>query len=502
MCGIVAEYGPAERAGAARMLARLTHRGPDDDGVVELDDSWLGHRRLSIMDVGGGRQPLVNAEGDLWLVGNGEIYNQAAVIDGLGARPLTGSDNEAALALLDGLGPRALGALEGMYAFVAGGEDGRFVAARDPVGIKPLYWARRGGRIRFASEMQAFGPEWRPSVEIFPPGCYWTPEGGLVRFSDATPELEGPLGPVSLDPPAEVIDRTREMVVDSVESQLMSDVRVGVFLSGGLDSSIVAAIAARAARRDGERLITFAVGSEGSSDLEAARRVAEYLDSEHHERVYTAEEANDLLPEVIGAIESFEPSLVRSAVPNYLLAELAAEHVKVVLTGEGADEIFAGYDYLDRFADPRALHDELRRLIGSLHSLNLQRCDRVTMAHGLEARVPFLDRDLIAFGMRLPPAWKLRSADRPEKLLLRLAFEDMLPHDIVWRRKEEFGDGSGAADALRDPELASPIDELEGERHAVDPPLRTREELGYYRMFEEALGGIRADRTVGRFPVA
>ncbi|MGI9539246.1 MAG: asparagine synthase-related protein, partial [Miltoncostaeaceae bacterium] len=218
--------------------------------------------------------------------------------------------------------------------------------------------------------------------------------------------------------------------------------------------------------------------------------------------VYTTEEANELLPTVIRSIESFEPSLVRSAVPNFMLAELASRHVKVVLTGEGADEIFAGYDYLDRYEDPQALHDELRRLIGSLHSLNLQRCDRVTMAHGLEARVPFLDRDLIAFGMRLPAAWKLRSDDKPEKLLLRMAFEDMLPHDIVWRRKEEFGDGSGAADALRDPGLAESVGGPEGERHDIDPPLRTREELGYYRMFQQALEGIRADRTVGRFPVA
>src|SRR5215210_1947532 len=202
---------------------------------------------------------------------------------------------------------------------------------------------------------------------------------------------------------------------------MMGDVPVGVFLSGGLDSSLVAAIAASWYEERGEKLKTFAVGLEDSPDLLAARAVAEHLNTEHHESVYTAEEALEVLPTVVRAIESFDPSLVRSAVPNYLLAEMTAEHVKVVLTGEGADELFAGYEYLREFRDPAGLQDELVRSVEGLHNLNLQRCDRVTMAHGLEARVPFLDPSVIRFALGLPAAWKAADADRPEKHLLRSA---------------------------------------------------------------------------------
>ncbi|MEJ7718642.1 MAG: asparagine synthase-related protein [Thermoleophilaceae bacterium] len=219
-----------------------------------------------------------------------------------------------------------------------------------------------------------------------------------------------------------------------------------MFLSGGLDSSLVAAIAAPWMRRHGKTLKTFAVGLEDSADLIAARVVAGFLDTEHHEKVYTAEEALEVLPTVVRTIESFDPSLVRSAVPNYLLSEMTSEHVKVVLTGEGADEIFAGYEYLG-LGDPASqaeLHDELVRTIEGLHNLNLQRADRVTMAHGLEGRVPFLELDMIELGLALPAGWKLAEEGQMEKRLLRKAFEGWLPDEFLWRGKEQFGDGSGA----------------------------------------------------------
>ncbi len=490
------------------MLGRLTHRGPDDTGEIEVGDAWLGHTRLSIVDVSHGHQPLCNRRGNFLLVGNGEVYNHEEVRETLwDSRFRTNSDNEVALHLLEERGPDALGELHGMYAFLAAGTDGSFYAVRDPVGIKPLYWARRDGNIRFASEMRAFDPDWQPYVEAFPPGHYWSPESGLVRFARAVPEagynqLEGPTEP-GATVPDEILRLTREKLVESVERQMMGDVPVGVFLSGGLDSSLVAAIAAPYLEKRGEQLKTFAVGTEDSADLIAAREVAEFLGTEHHERVYTAEDALEALPRVVRTIENYDPSLVRSAVPNYMLAELTAKHVKVVLTGEGADEIFAGYEHLREISDDGELHDEIVRMIESLHNLNLQRCDRVTMAHGLEARVPFLERDVIELGLKLPAGWKVSGEDQPEKRLLRLAFEGWLPHKFLWREKSQFGDGSGAASVLTEAveETVSEV-EFERERDEVEPELRTREEAGYYRIFREHLRAVRPELTLGRFATA
>ena len=308
---------------------------------------------------------------------------------------------------------------------------------------------------------------------------------------------------LAAEPPEEALAATRRIVTGSVCRQMMGDVPVGVFLSGGLDSAIVAAIAAQEAGSHGERLKTFAVGTEGSADVLAARVVARQLDTEHHEHIYTAAEALAAVEPVVRAIEHFDPSLVRSAVPNFLLARMTAEHVKVVLTGEGADELFAGYEYLRAFDDPDALQEELVRTINGLHNLNLQRCDRVTMAHGLEARVPFLDRQVIAFGLGLPVAWKLSPPGELEKRLLRRAFAGWLPDEILWREKAQFGDGSGAADVLtRAVEETVSEADFERERGAVDPPLRTREELAYYRVFAEHLPGVRPELTVGRFATA
>ncbi|MBA2343140.1 MAG: asparagine synthetase B [Thermoleophilaceae bacterium] len=439
------------------MLDALSHRGPDDEGQIHLEGSWLGHTRLSIVDISGGTQPFHSPEADLWLVGNGEVYNHEEVRLTLADNDFaTDSDNEVALHLLAERGPEALGELEGMFAFIAADSNGFFVAARDPVGIKPLYWAEREGSVRFASEMTAFEVEWLPHVEAFPPGCYWTPQNGLERFAVAVPESARRPPPARTGTGAAaptVIAATREALIDSVERQMMGDVPVGVFLSGGLDSSVVAAIAARYLDLRGERLQTFAVGTEDSPDLLAARGVAEDLGSDHHERIYTAAEAIAVLPSVVRAIEHFDPSLVRT--------------------------------------------------LDGLHDLNLQRADRVTMAHGLEARVPFLDRQLIGFAMALPTAWKIPGEGEMEKRLLREAFIGWVPDEVLWRDKSQFGDGSGAASVLTDT-VEAEIGELEfeAERYALDPPLRTREELAYFRIFERHLPGLRPERTVGRFATA
>jgi asparagine synthase (glutamine-hydrolysing) len=508
MCGIVAEYGTTDPEGLELMLARLAHRGPDDSGRVGVGRSWLGHTRLSIVDVAGGQQPLVNDGEDVWLVGNGEVYNHAEVRAGLDPEHafITESDNEVALHLLEERGPLGLAELNGMFAFAMAAADGRFLAARDPVGIKPLYWAQRGERTRFASEMAAFDEQWQRLVEPFPPGCAWTPQDGLIRFARAVPdELEpmaGPTTPGAAAPP-DVLRGTRDVLIGAVERQLMGDVPVGVFLSGGLDSSLVAAIAAEVLARRGERLQTFAVGTETSPDLIAARQVAEHIGSEHRETTYTAADALGVMPVAVRSIASFDPALVRSAVPNYMLSEFTAQHIKVVLTGEGADELFAGYAYLRDFTDPELLHRELVRTVESLHNLNLQRCDRVTMAHGLEARVPFLDREVIEWALRLPAGFKLAGPGQPEKRLLREAFHGWLPAALLWRDKAEFGDGSGAKDVLTKAiEAEISEQDFELERDLVTPPLRTREELAYYRIFREHLAGVRPELTLSRFATA
>jgi asparagine synthase (glutamine-hydrolysing) len=513
MCGIVGIYAeggePLSDEDAAlgrRMLRRLVHRGPDGEGEVRLGHAWLGHRRLSIVDLEGGRQPLVTREREWFLVGNGEVYNHADLRERVGdAHFVTDSDNEVVLHLIDQHCADSLWALRGMYAFVAAAYDGSMLAARDPVGIKPLFWARRDGLVAFASEVKAYDDDWQGDVELFPPGHYWTPGKGLIRFREAVPESpfdyvrppELPDSPV----PEELRSLIRHRLVAAVEREMMADVPVGVFLSGGLDSSLIAAIAAAVSARDRQPLHTFAVGTPDSPDLAAARVVAAHLGTEHHERAYEPEELQALLPDVIRSIESYDPSLVRSALPNFLLAELASRTVKVVLTGEGADELFAGYEYVRAIVDEAELHDELVRTVDGLHSLNLQRCDRVTMAHGLEARVPFLDLDMIALGVTLPAEWKLVGPGQPEKRLLREAFEGWLPEDILWREKAQFGDGSGARDALGSNGHGSsdPHEVIESGEEG-DP--RTEEEARYAALYRERYPDVSPERTMSLFATA
>ncbi|MGH3322400.1 MAG: asparagine synthase (glutamine-hydrolyzing) [Streptosporangiaceae bacterium] len=500
MCGIVAIHdpsaGPARHATqGGRMLERLRHRGPDGSGTRQVGPTWLGHTRLSIVDVEGGDQPLGSASGH-WVVANGEVYNHEEVRDEVPHSFRTESDSEAILAIVLTGGIEAVGHLRGMFAFVVAHDDGTFLAARDPLGVKPLYWAHVGTVTYFASELGAFDPDTRTHVEEFPPGHAWTPDGGLVRFRALhTPAPE-------LTDRAATVRRVRDTVVDAVRRRMMADVPVGVFLSGGLDSSLVAAVMARHADPAWGPVHSFAAGTEGSSDLLAARRVAAHLGLRHHERVYTADDVVEVLPRVVARMESYEPSLVRSAVPNYLLAETTSETVKVVLTGEGADELFAGYDHLRAIDDHSELRDELLRGLEGLHNLNLQRCDRVTMSHGLEARVPFLDRDLVHLAQRMPVAWKLPGEHGQEKAILREAFEGWLPHDLLWRPKEQFGDGSGTADVMAERAAAlAPDRDWRAVRVSGLPAPRSREELAYQRMFADHLDGVRPG-LLGRFATA
>ncbi|MEY7973273.1 asparagine synthase (glutamine-hydrolyzing) [Saccharomonospora xinjiangensis] len=501
--GIVAAHGPFDPLEGMRMLDRLAHRGPDGQGSHALDDAWLGHRRLAVVDLEGGAQPLRDPAGRYWLVGDGEIYNHERLrteLEDRGHVFRTRTDQESALHLIEADGLTALSRLWGMFALAGAALDGRFFAARDTLGIAPLYWARHHDTAVFASELKAFDPNRRPDVEPFPPGHVWTPEDGLRPFDVLTDAAApGAAAQHEADPPEEVLADIRDTLIRAVERLLVADVPVGALLSGGLDSSIVTAIAARHAHRAGRRFPTFSVGLAGSADLVAARQVAEELGTDHHERVYTDDELIDWVPEVIRVIESFDPSLVHSSVPNLLVSKLAARTVKVVLIGEGADELFAGYGYYSEIESDTELHEELLSTIHGLHIGGLQRVDRVAGATGLEPRTPFLDLDVVRLGLSLPARWKL-SDDRAEKWLLRKAFEGWLPENVLWRPKQQFGQGTGARDVLGEYYAGTVRDEeFEAERDVLDPPLRSREELAYYRLFQRELTGVDPAHLVGRF---
>ena len=371
--------------------------------------------------------------------------------------------------------------LDGMFAsFVTDGE--RFVAARDAFGIKPLYvgWNDSTHVLWLASEFKALAPQC-DGFRALPPGSYLTQAGDVHQWF--SPRWVTEVGTRTCATAEELRCRLDTAVV----KRLMSDVPVGVFLSGGLDSSIVAALV-------NERLgpvETFAVGLAGAADLDAARCVAKALGTRHRECVYTRDDVSSALETVIYHLESYDPALIRSAVPCYLLARLAAETVKVVLTGEGADELFGGYAYFSRVEDPAQFHRECVALLQNLHGMNLQRVDRMTMAHGLEGRVPFLDTEFVAWSMAIDPRLKLWPNGALEKRLLRTAFQSVLPSEIVARKKLEFSAGSGveallaeyADDHVTDRDLA-----VAGARFPVDPPA-TKEEVLYRRVFEEFFPG-------------
>ena len=511
MSAIVAAYGPFDQALGQRMLDRMNHRGPDGRGTKRVGEAWLGTNHLSVMDPGSPTPPLVAGDPGVWLVGDGIVYNHRRLRDRLGAAQFSsGSDFEAVLRLYIEEGTPAFDRLWGTYALAVASEDGNFAVARDVLGIAPLYWARRGQTTLFSSEMKAFDEDWREFVEPFPPGHAWTPKDGLIEDPGVlatTPLLLQNRG-ADEEPPAWVFDAVRETLTRAVRNTMKAAKPIGILLSGGVDSSIIAVIAARIAAEQGVTLPTFSVGLENSRDLLAARLVAEHVGTVHHELTYTAADAIELLPAIIGELESFDPTLVHSAVPHHLVAELAAKHVTVVLAGEGADELYAGYSHYGRHKDGEELHGELLDTLGAMHAGGLQRVDRVAAAHGIEPRLPFLDLEVVEFAMALPPEWKLLTENRPAKWILRRAFDGWLPDEVLWRRKEQFGEGTGMDDVLSDhfsvvPEVRGvSLDELRAAAPELDPPLRTAEELAYYQIFTEALPGIDAQRTVSRFAEA
>lgn len=509
MSAIVAAYGPFDDTHGLRMLDRMAQRGPD--GVQRQQTgsdqmAWLGSRYLSITDPEWGAQPVAGNESGTWLVGDGKIYNNQRIRNQLGTQYFhTQSDLEAALLLYEDRGVVAFQQLWGTFALVVATADGRFVATRDALGVAPLYWAKRGDTVLFASELKAFDADWLPDVEPFPPGYTWTPDHGLApgpRFPASTPVLLTSRAPAE-EPPAWIFDAIRDTIIRAVERAMDAVVPLGVLLSGGVDSSILTAVAAKLASERGWTLPTFAVGMADSGDLLAARRVAEYTGTDHHELIYTADDAIELVPQIIAMLESFDPTLVHSAVPHHLVNELAADQVKVVLAGEGADELFAGYAHYGQYQTGAALHEELLATLEGMHIGGLQRVDRIAGRHGVEPRLPFLDLDVVELALALPPQWKLLGTDRPAKWMLRRAFDGWLPDDILWRRKEQFGQGTGMNEILSTHfETTVTESELHQEAAVLDPPLRTREELAYYRIFAKSFPDLDVNRVIGRFAEA
>jgi asparagine synthase (glutamine-hydrolysing) len=477
MCGIVGAYGSNPKY-LNEALELVKHRGPDGQVICYLREGILGHARLAIIDVEGGRQPISDGAKTRWLICNGEIYNHTHLRKQFASYPFkTLSDSEDVLAVYLQHRSNTPDYLEGMYAFAVVDEDGLFLA-RDPLGIKPLYYGWDGDTLYFASEIKAL-QDTVERVEEFPPGHWYSSQHNFRQYYDVQAKAAEASRNRVRNP-----EEVRNQLQQAVQSHLMSDVPLGVFLSGGLDSSIIAALVAQ----ELPHVHSFAVGMEGSRDLVYAREVARHLGTIHHEEIYTTQGMIDVLPEVIYYLESFDPALVRSAVANYFLARLAQRYVTVVLSGEGADELYSGYRYLKQFGASPALEAELIDITTELHNRNLQRLDRMTMAHGLEGRVPFLDRQFVEFSFSVPIKQKLYGEQAVEKWVLRKAFEDMLPASVVWRGKEKFAEGAGSAHIFEQLAKAEITDEqfdqetgqiFEETGHHV----RSKEELYYYRIY-------------------
>lgn len=489
----------AHRAAALRLSKLQRHRGPDWSGVYATDRAVLAHERLAIVDVLHGAQPLLGAAGTHALAVNGEIYNHRELRAGLRA-PYdfqTGSDCEVLLALYRDHGADFCDRLVGIFAFVLyDAARDRYLIGRDPMGVVPLYTGRdEAGTLYVASEMKALVPVCR-EISEFPPGHVLDSEvGEPVRYYTRDWRSYEAVRENDADPAA-----LREALEAAVKRQLMSDVPYGVLLSGGLDSSVIAAIvqtfAARRVEDDGAseawwpHLHSFAIGLEGSPDLVAAREVAAHIGTEHHELHFTVQEGIDALSDVVHHLETYDVTTVRAATPMYLMARrIRAMGIKMVLSGEGSDEIFGGYLYFHRAPDARQFHEETVRKLDRLHLFDCLRANKAMAAWGVEARVPFLDQEFLDIAMRVNPAAKMAGPGRMEKHLLREAFADALPASVAWRQKEQFSDGVGYGwiDGLRahaearvsDRDLAEAAD-----RFPVNPP-DTKEGFLYRTLFAE-----------------
>ncbi|QBJ32490.1 asparagine synthase B [Hafnia alvei] len=491
---------PVELRKKALELSRLMrHRGPDWSGIYASDNAILAHERLSIVDVNNGAQPLYNAAHTHILAVNGEIYNHQALRQRFEGRYefQTASDCEVILALYEEQGSAFLDELQGMFAFVLyDAEKNSYLIGRDHLGIIPLYMGYdEHGNFYVASEMKALVPVCR-TIKEFPAGSYMSSDDGEIHSYYQRDWFEFDNVKDNHTDAAQL----KEALEESVKSHLMSDVPYGVLLSGGLDSSVISAITKKfAARRveDGERseawwpqLHSFAVGLEGSPDLKAAQEVANHLGTVHHEIHFTVQEGLDAIRDVIYHIETYDVTTIRASTPMYLMArKIKAMGIKMVLSGEGADEVFGGYLYFHKAPNAKEFHEETVRKLLALHMYDCARANKAMSAWGVEARVPFLDKKFLDVAMRLNPKDKMCGNGKMEKYILRECFESYLPASVAWRQKEQFSDGVGYSwiDTLKETANQQISDQMLANAHFRFPYNTPNSKEGYlYReIFEE-----------------
>ena len=520
------------RAQVLDMSKKIRHRGPDWSGVYTGKNAILSHERLSIVDPLSGKQPLVSDDGKIILAANGEIYNHKEIRKEFEGKYnfQTGSDCEAIIPLYkkfreSGDFTLMIEKLSGIFAFALyDSENDVYLVARDEIGVIPLYqgWDK-AGRYYVASELKALEGECQ-TIEEFPNGHYfyskdakpvrwykrdWESFDAVKNNARATDDKGEIINP-------SVIEKVRNGLESAVKQQLMSDVPYGVLLSGGLDSSIIAAITQKFSKKRIEsdskeaawwpQLHSFAIGLEGSPDLIAAQKAADYIGTVHHEVHFTIQEALDALPDVIYHIETYDITTVRASTPMYLLARvIKSMGIKMVLSGEGSDELFGGYLYFHKAPDAKEFHEELVRKMSKLHLYDCLRANKSLMAWGVEGRVPFLDKEFIDIAMSLNPSDKMNirlpdGKQRMEKWILRKAFEDMLPEEICWRQKEQFSDGVGYnwIDTLKKmtEEKVSDAEFARREnRFPVNPP-KTKEEYYYREIYSKLFPSDSAAKVV------
>jgi len=519
MCGIVCAFDVKTSSEQLRpqlleMSKKIRHRGPDWSGIYMDENTVMAHERLAIVDPTSGQQPLYSADRKLILAANGEIYNHQTLRKGLTKAYdfQTQSDCEVLLALYREKGVDFLDDLNGIFAFALYDVDQQaYLIARDHMGIIPLYmgWDAEG-TFYVASELKALEGVCT-KIELFPPGHYW--------FSkDAQPVKWYQRDWVDFEAVKDnttSIEQLHDALADAVHRQLMSDVPYGVLLSGGLDSSITSALAKKFAAKRIEsgdtqaawwpQLHSFSVGLEGSPDLEAARKVAEHIGTVHHEIKFTIQEGLDAIKDVIYHLETYDVTTVRASTPMFLMARaIKSLGIKMVLSGEGADELFGGYLYFHKAPSAKDFHEETVRKLEKLHQYDCLRANKSLAAWGIEGRVPFLDKEFIDVAMRLNPKDKMITKDRMEKWVVRKEFEEYLPESVAWRQKEQFSDGVGYRwiDTLKEV-VAEAVSDTQMEnahfRFPIQPP-QNKEEFYYRSIFESHFPSDAAALSVSSVP--
>ncbi len=519
MCGIVSifniqEQTPELRQKALRMSQKIRHRGPDWSGIYTGGSAILCHERLSIVDPESGKQPLFSSDKKQVLAVNGEIYNHQDIRRRYAGKYQfqTGSDCEVILALYRDKGIDFLENLSGIFAFALyDAERDEFLIARDPIGVIPLYIGYDDdGKVYVASELKALEGQCDRYEPFLPGHYYWSREPGMKRYY----KRDWFSYDAVKDNAASVTD-IHDALEAAVKRQLMSDVPYGVLLSGGLDSSVISAIAEKFSERRIEdddkerawwpRLHSFAVGLKGAPDLAKAKLVADYIGTVHHEINYTIQEGLDAIRDVIYFIETYDVTTVRASTPMYLLARvIKSMGIKMVLSGEGADEIFGGYLYFHKAPSPKAFHEETVRKLSKLYMYDCLRANKSLSAWGVEGRVPFLDKEFLDVAMRTNPEAKMCPGKTIEKRIVREAFANMLPDEVAWRQKEQFSDGVGyswidtlkkiTSDQVSDEQMAHAA-----ERFPINPP-RNKEEYYYRSIFAEHFPSDSAARSVPSVP--